>query len=269
MKLFIFLLFILHLGIYSEEEILKIYAMVYGKSSYPTELINSNDGTKYKNILWCFYYIETDSKKILVDTGFTEEKYIKGFSIQNYIHPKNLLEAISIKTEEISDIIITHSHFDHIGGAYLFPNAKIYINQKELESFTNQSRFKDYEKVFDIRKFRNSIIQVGPNYYFSNYLNIYLSGGHTVGSQYIHIKFTEKEFIITGDECYLSVECLKGVGLNPKAAFSKYNNTQFLKKINQLYTKNPKLEILTLHDTNIILNYKQIQNGVIEIYTKK
>ncbi len=255
--------------LFSNDTIEKIYALEYGKSVYPTELLNSKSNVKSQNILWLFYYIETRKKKILIDTGFTDTRYVKTFNIENFQNPKALLESIGVSQEDITDIILTHSHFDHIGGAHLFPNAKIFIQGSELDFLYSREINQKYEKVLNLRNFRNSIEKLGPNFYFSDYLTIYFSGGHTIGSQVVHIKFDNKEYYITGDECYFANECLTGIGLNPKAAYSLEKNKNFISKLNNLYSKNPKLEVLTLHDTNLLIQYKKIQNNVIQIYTRE
>lgn len=266
---FFFLLLIFYTGIFSEDKVEKIYALEYGKSVYPTELLNSKSNVKSQNILWLFYYIETTKKKILIDTGFTENKYIKTFGIENYQNPKSILESIGVSTEEITDIIITHSHFDHMGGIHLFPNAKIFIQSKELDYLYSREMNQSYEKVLNIRSLRNSIEKLGPNFYFSDYLTIYFSGGHTIGSQVVHLKFDNKEYFITGDECYFANECISGIGLNPKAAYNLENNKNFISKLNNFYSKNPKLEVLTLHDSYLLIQYKKIQKNVIQIYLRE
>lgn len=89
--------------------------------------------------------IETDDgRKILVDTGIGEkdgERFRKHF---NPSVPQNLLPALAAEMllpEEITDVLFTHLHFDHVGGAsYLdeknkvqltFPNATHWVCGKQ------------------------------------------------------------------------------------------------------------------------------------------
>lgn len=77
----------------------------------------------FKEFGSCVYLIKLRSY-ILIDTSTKENE-------------KELLEdlnSINVSPEEISSIILTHSHWDHIGNLSLFPRAKIYskLNIKEI-----------------------------------------------------------------------------------------------------------------------------------------
>ena len=85
--------------------------------------------------------IEDGNKKILVDTGLGFKQGEK-FRSHFYPHGRELedsLATLSIHPEEITDVFITHFHFDHVGGALkydekgkiipAFPNAKYWSNE--------------------------------------------------------------------------------------------------------------------------------------------
>ena len=84
--------------------------------------------------------LQQDDKKILIDTGigFLEEPLI--FRGESYVFKgrlQQLLQQQNIKKEDITDVIITHFHPDHIGGIYNgagtlnFPNAQFHIHEDE------------------------------------------------------------------------------------------------------------------------------------------
>lgn len=92
-------------------------------------------------------YFETSNKKILVDTGIGEyhdEKFFKNFDIQgdNLSHA---LGTINVHPKEITDIILTHLHFDHVGGLgdkdnnLVFNNATVHLHKKHFEYAMNPS----------------------------------------------------------------------------------------------------------------------------------
>ena len=64
--------------------------------------------------------LEFDDKKILIDTGIGNKQTEKFFG-HYYLHGANKLdsslEAIGYTKDDITDVILTHLHFDHCGGA--------------------------------------------------------------------------------------------------------------------------------------------------------
>ena len=84
--------------------------------------------------------LQQDDKKILIDTGmgFSEKPLVfrgNSYVIKGRLH--QLLQQENIKVEDITDVIITHFHPDHIGGIFSeesklnFPNAQFHIHEDE------------------------------------------------------------------------------------------------------------------------------------------
>jgi glyoxylase-like metal-dependent hydrolase (beta-lactamase superfamily II) len=84
------------------------------------------------------FLINTATKLILVDAGAGD---LFG---TNLGHMLANLRAAGYKPEEIDTILITHLHGDHIGGMShdgkaVFPNATVYVNQKDVKYWLNES----------------------------------------------------------------------------------------------------------------------------------
>lgn len=63
---------------------------------------------------------------------------------------------VSIKPEQITDIVITHAHLDHIGGLVadnkpVFPNATIYLTKKEYDFWTGKKQDFSKSKVQEMK----------------------------------------------------------------------------------------------------------------------
>ena len=64
--------------------------------------------------------VEEDGRRILIDTGMGTKQDAKFFG---YFHPDNpdaleqSLRALGLGFEDITDVLLTHLHFDHCGGA--------------------------------------------------------------------------------------------------------------------------------------------------------
>jgi glyoxylase-like metal-dependent hydrolase (beta-lactamase superfamily II) len=86
--------------------------------------------------------IEESRRLILVDTGIGNKQDAKFFS-HYYLHGdvnlEDSLRSAGYQKEDITDVFLTHLHFDHCGGAIIrrgdqllpaFPNAKYWSNEK-------------------------------------------------------------------------------------------------------------------------------------------
>ncbi len=90
----------------------------------------------------CLLVETDDNRKVLIDTGMGDKQGEKFFG---HYYPNgdatlmSSLEKIGFKAEDITDVIITHLHFDHVGGAVAyddegelapaFPNATYHIGK--------------------------------------------------------------------------------------------------------------------------------------------
>ena len=68
---------------------------------------------------------------ILVDTGYdSDEAAARDRPIQ--MDPRDALQPLGLKAEDITQLIVTHLHYDHAGGLHLFPNATIHLQAAEM-----------------------------------------------------------------------------------------------------------------------------------------
>ena len=101
--------------------------------------------------LRCLLVIEGD-RKILIDTGMGDKQDAKFFS---HYHPhetvtlKDALHKINISPNDITDVLLTHLHFDHVGGAVYkedndfklsFPNATYWVSEPQWELALNPNK---------------------------------------------------------------------------------------------------------------------------------
>lgn len=68
------------------------------------------------------YIWKTVSGLVCVDAGRSPKRTARGFA------------ALGLNLRDVTAVFLTHLHWDHAGGARLFPNAKVYVGDREASS---------------------------------------------------------------------------------------------------------------------------------------
>ena len=124
----------------------EVYAIRFAKGESRVPLSFAAAGASNKDsVQFCemFWMLVGNGKHILVDAGFTLTEFSKEWD-SIYIRPDSALLRMGVKATDISDIIITHPHNDHIGGINLFPSAQIWMQKDDYDYFVGAA----YSRVF-------------------------------------------------------------------------------------------------------------------------
>jgi glyoxylase-like metal-dependent hydrolase (beta-lactamase superfamily II) len=142
-------------------------------------------------------------RKILVDTGIGQKWDDKGADMFGVDHTSLELEqslaARGLGTADITDVLLTHLHFDHAGGATkkvgdavvpTFPNATYHVQKANLawaQAPTDKDRASYRAENFDAL-LREGVLELldGPGEWLPG-IELILSDGHTRAMQLPHI----------------------------------------------------------------------------------
>ncbi len=99
--------------------------------------IASAHNAGFMNLTMSYPLIQGNGHNILVDCGVNYDEpdskaICEAYAMKNVKTPKEVLARVDLTPEDIDTVIITHCHFDHMGGLKLFPNAHFYIQKDEL-----------------------------------------------------------------------------------------------------------------------------------------
>ena len=182
---------------------------------------------KLRPIIFGIYFIRTEGRLILVDAGCEN---MPGFDMRNFISPvKALKEITGIDAKDITDVIITHSHHDHIQAVFRFENATVHIQENEYESgkvnIPETLKVNTFEEFFELEKG----------------IRIIKIGGHSKGSCIVEVDFGGETYVLCGDECYSRDNFTLNIPTG--CSFSPTKSAEFIEKYNS-----PEYKILLCHD---------------------
>ena len=219
---------------------MKIVVLKYGESVFGENYIfKGGNKDKCLPITFTIYLIQTENKNILVDVGCDDGA---GFEMSLFKKPVDVLKEYGLLPKDITDVIITHSHHDHIKAIRYYENATIHIQKDEYEYVAAKQYI---PTSFDVHLIDDE---------FSLAENVIMRkiGGHSIGSCIV----LADNYVLCGDECYYE-KCLT----DKICTGSSYNEEESEKFIIE-FSKNKYIPLL-FHDSGILqgkLGYSIIKN---------
>lgn len=228
-----------------------LWAFCYGVSECPAHLIFAGDPSEKMLLLpWSYFLLQTSGENILIDCGFSDTTHAAQFGIRLVDDPAGMISAVGLGPEDIDAVIITHHHFDHTGNIPRFPRARIIIQQDDYEPYRKECPEHSEIPRERLTKFDREFSYAG--------LQLKHIGGHTPGSIQIMFRHDGKDYVITGDECYMfgnyERRCPIGYAQFPE--------------VNRAYiTQMPdNIILLPFHDPALFERYPKTAENIVRIF---
>jgi glyoxylase-like metal-dependent hydrolase (beta-lactamase superfamily II) len=162
--------------------------------------------------MYAVWLIRGGGRNILFDSGFHRERWFKLWTIKDFLRPDEAVKLAGVKPEEITDIVVSHAHWDHMGGIDLFPKATVWIQKEEFRYYTGdawqaggQHGGIDPDDIQELVKLntdgRVRLID-GDNVEILPGIRAYTGGRHTFASQYLLVEGNPR-FVLASDNVYL------------------------------------------------------------------
>ena len=217
---------------------MKIVALKYGESVFGENyILKGGNKDKCLPISFTIYLIQTEKKNILVDVGCDDGA---GFEMSLFKKPIDVLKEYRLSPNDITDVIISHSHHDHIEAIRYYENAIIHIQKDE---YVAAKRY--IPTSFDVHL-------IDDEFSLSENVIMRKIGGHSIGSCIV----LADNYVLCGDECYYE-KCL-----TDKICTGSSYNEEASEKFIVEFSKNKYIPLL-FHDSKILqgkLGYSIIKN---------
>jgi glyoxylase-like metal-dependent hydrolase (beta-lactamase superfamily II) len=103
------------------------------------DLINGAPPLEVLDLPFGFVLAKNGERNVLIDTGFLNDgsgsDFSRKFGIPYWISPLRMLEELGVQADDVTDIVLSHAHFDHMGSISAFTKARIFIQKREWLSW--------------------------------------------------------------------------------------------------------------------------------------
>lgn len=158
------------------------------------------------------WLIRGGGRNILFDSGYHRDTFQKYFPSTNYMRPDEAVKLAGVQPDEITDIVISHAHWDHLGGIDLFPKATVWIQKDEYRYYTGEAWQPgghhggidpaDIQELVKLNTEGRVRFVDGDNVEIFPGIRAYTGGHHTYASQYLRVE-GNPPFVLASDNCYL------------------------------------------------------------------
>ncbi len=150
------------------------------------------------------------SRVFLVDTGFTAETAARR-KRQFLRCPIESLREIGLEPDSITDVVLTHLHYDHVGNFHKLPNARFHLQEREMAFATGRHmRYPFFRHGFELEdvlglvrlnfsrrvEFYDGDGELAPG------LSLHLAPGHTAGLQVVRVHTRRGNVVLASDSSH-------------------------------------------------------------------
>jgi glyoxylase-like metal-dependent hydrolase (beta-lactamase superfamily II) len=192
----------------------EVYAVQFASIRYSVgQLVAGGDRGRPIDIAMMVWPVKlAGGRVIVVDAGFYREKFLQQWKPLTYLRPSDAISTgLGISPESVTDVVISHIHWDHADGADLFPRARIWIQREEFDHHIGEGgavldRAIDRDvaaMLFQLKAAGRVQLIDGDDREIAPGVRVYTGGKHTFASQYVSVQTRSGPVILASDNAYL------------------------------------------------------------------
>jgi glyoxylase-like metal-dependent hydrolase (beta-lactamase superfamily II) len=177
--------------------------------------------------IYVLWLIRGGGRVVLFDSGFHRARWFKEWTITHYLRPDEAVALAGVAPDQVTDIVISHAHWDHLGGIDLFPKATIWIQKDEYRYYTLDAWQpggdhggidpEDIQELVRLNTLGRVRLVNGDDVELFPGIRAYTGGRHTYASQYLRVD-GRPPFVLASDNVYLYRNLVEH---RPSATFSE------------------------------------------------
>ena len=203
---------------------------------------NPPDDTNRIKLATKHLLLESSSKKLIIDVGMGtkwNEKLKKIYAVDENHSMTQALNDAGLKHDDITDVILTHLHFDHAGGSTksehgkfipTFPNAKYHVQKENFDWAKNPTEKDRGSFVNDdfVPLAKEGVLNfLNGNEQFDDEIEFIVTNGHTFGQQLVKISDSSNTILFCADLVptisHIPIPYLMGFDVQPLVTVKEKN----------------------------------------------
>jgi glyoxylase-like metal-dependent hydrolase (beta-lactamase superfamily II) len=224
------------------------------------------------DIIWVLRPEGPSKRVILFDAGYYRQRLMGMAKPVPYTRPPDAIRKAGVTPEAVTDVIISHVHWDHLDGADLFPNAHIWIQKDEYEHYvapdgTARDRGIDTADAASLAALRRAgrvTLIDGDDREIIPGITVYTGGRHTYASQYLGVATRDGTVVLASDDAVMYENIEKRIPIAGRFALGDtIANLNAQDRMHRI-ASDPRL-IFPGHDPAIFSRYPKPGHGVAKI----
>lgn len=175
-------------------------------------LVQGAEGDRKLDIAMMVWLIRGGGRNVLVDSGFYRPQFFEKWNVEGFLRPDAAVALAGVTPEDVTDVILTHAHWDHVDGADLFPKAQLWIQKDEYAYYTGAAWQSGGQhggiEPEDMRFLLNANLEgrlhlVDGDQEILPGIRVHTGGRHTFASQYVSVDAKPGPIVLASDNLYL------------------------------------------------------------------
>ena len=153
------------------------------------------------------WIVKSPERIIAVDTGFTEAMAAQR-KRQFLRCPAETMSRLGLSADEVTDVVLTHLHYDHVGNFHKFPKARFHLQEREMNYVTGRfMRYPQFGHSYEVDEviamvrlnfkgrveFHHGETEMAPG------ISLHHVGGHTAGLQIVRVH-TKRGWVVLASD---------------------------------------------------------------------